>query len=316
MRTEWIGFFDYLMAHPMKLSVESLEEFYKRKFELLPENLNRDIGHFNIFHVAPFREGKVTSVPYRRRDFYKVMLLKGNSRIYYADKVYEIKKQALVFSNPLIPYKWEQLDKMYDGIYCIFNSQFFNQFAQFGEYEIFQPGGNHLFELNDDQAFEIQEKFEKIESEFNSGYKYKFDVIRNIVLEFIHYGLKLEPSNLVLDYSVNASYRINRLFMELLERQFPVEDNHSPINLKTPAEFAEKLNVHVNSLNRALKSTTSKTTSEIIAQRIIQESKILLKRTVWSISEIGYVLGFKEVAHFNNFFRKHINLSPLKFRNA
>ena len=34
-------------------------------------------------------------------------------------------------------------------------------------------------------------KFEKMENEFNSGYKYKFDVIRNIVLEFIHYGLNL-----------------------------------------------------------------------------------------------------------------------------
>ena len=300
----------------MESSVESLEAFYKRKFELLPENLKKDIGHFNIFHVAPFREGKATSVPYRRRDFYKVMLLKGNGRVYYADKIYEIKNQALAFSNPLIPYKWEQLDKVYDGVYCIFNTQFFNQFAQFEEYEIFQPGGNHLFELTADQANEIQEKFDKMESEFNSGYKYKFDVIRNMVLDLIHYGLKLEPSELVLDHSVNASYRINRLFMELLERQFPLDDPHNPIDLKTPSEFAEKLNVHVNSLNRALKTTTSKTTSEIIAERLIQESKMLLKRTVWSISEISYVLGFKEVAHFNNFFRKHIELSPLKFRNA
>jgi AraC-like DNA-binding protein len=304
------------MARHMETSVESLEAFYKRKFELLPEKLDKDIGHFNIFHVAPFREGKVTSVPYRRRDFYKVMLLKGNGRVYYADKIYEIKKQALVFSNPLIPYKWEQLDKLYDGIYCIFNTQFFHQFAHFQEYEIFQPGGNHLFELTEEQADEVQEKFLKMESEFNSGYKYKFDVIRNMVLDLIHYGLKLEPSDLVLDHSVNASYRINRLFMELLERQFPVDDQHTPIDLKTPAEFAEKLNVHVNSLNRALKSTTSKTTSEIIAERLIQESKILLKRTVWSISEIAYALGFKEVAHFNNFFKKHLSLSPLKFRNA
>jgi AraC-like DNA-binding protein len=304
------------MTHPMESSVESLEEFYKRKFEWLPENLKKDIGHFNIFHIAPFREGKVKSVPYRRRDFYKIMLLKGKGHVYFADKVYEIKKQALAFTNPLIPYKLEQIDKMYDGVYCIFNSQFFHQFAQFEEYEIFQPKGNHLFELTDDQAYEIQEKFDKMESEFNSGYKYKFDVIRNMVLDLIHYGLKLEPSTLVLDHSVNASYRITRLFMELLERQFPIDDNHRSVDLKTPSEFAEKLNVHVNSLNRAVKSTTSKTTSEFIAERILQESKILLKHTVWSVSEIAFALGFKEVSHFNNFFRKHLESSPLKFRNA
>lgn len=316
MRTEWIRFFDHVKTHPMESSLESLEEFYKRKFDWLPENLNKDIGHFNIFHIAPFREGKVKSVPYRRRDFYKVMLLKGNSKVHYADKSYGIKKQALAFSNPLIPYKWEQLNNMYDGIYCIFNSQFFHQFAQFGEYEIFQPGGNHLFELTDDQAIEIQEKFEAMEKEFNSGYKYKFDVIRNMVLDLIHYGLKLEPSTIILDQSINASYRITRLFMELLERQFPVDDNHPSVDLKTPSEFAEKLNVHVNSLNRAVKSTTRKTTSKLIAERIVQESKILLKHTAWSVSEIAFALGFKEVAHFNNFFKKHLAMSPLKFRNA
>ncbi|HMQ59046.1 MAG TPA: helix-turn-helix domain-containing protein [Flavilitoribacter sp.] len=297
-------------------SVESLEEFYKRKFELLPENLEKGIGHFNLFHIAPFREGKVTSVPYRRRDFYKVMLLRGNSYVYFADKVYEIKKQALAFSNPLIPYKWEQLDKMYDGVYCIFNGQFFHQFSQFGDYEIFQPGGNHIFELTDEQADEIREIFGIMEREFNSGYKYKFDVVRNRVMDLIHYGLKLEPSTSLYNHSIDAAYRISRLFIELLERQFPIDDSHLSVDLRAPSEFAEQLNVHVNSLNRAVKTTIRKTTSEVIAERILRESKVLLKHTTWSISEIAFALGFKEVTHFNNFFKKHMELSPLKFRNA
>ncbi len=320
MRTAWIRLFDYLESQPMESSgessAESLEEFYKRKFDLLPEDLNKDIGHFNMFQIASFREGKIKSVPYRRRDFYKVMLLKGKGRMYYADKVYEIEKQALAFSNPLIPYKWEQLDKVYDGVYCIFNQQFFHQFAQFAEYEIFQPDGNHIFELTDSQTKEVENKFAELEKEFHSGYKYKFDVVRSMVLELIHFGMKLEPSNSIHDHSVNASYRITRLFMELLERQFPIDDNHPSIDLKSPSEFAEKLNVHVNSLNRAVKSTTSKTTSEFIAQRLVQESKVLLKHTPWSVSEIAYALGFKEVSHFNNFFRKHLDLSPLKYRKA
>lgn len=300
----------------MGLSAESLEEFYKRKFELIPEHIDKNIGHFNMFRIAPFREGKVKTVPYRRRDFYKVMFLKGNSKVHYADKVYKIQKQALAFSNPLIPYKWEQLDKMFDGVYCIFNPQFFHQFNQFEEYEIFQPGGNHLFELSDEQAEEILKKFDKMEEEFNSGYKYKFDVIRNMVLDLVHFGLKLEPSTSFRDHTVDASYRISRLFMELLERQFPLEDSLSSIDLKSPSEFAEKLNVHVNSLNRAIKSTTGKTTSTIIADRLVQESKILLKHTTWSVSEIAYALKFKEVSHFNNFFKKHLEASPLQYRNV
>jgi len=103
--------------------------------------------------------------------------------------------------------------------------------------------------------------------------------------------------------------------MELLERQFPIDDNHRKINLRSASEFADQLNVHVNHLNRAVKETTQKTTSRIIAERILQESKILLKHSNWGVSELAYALGFTEVTHFNNFFKKHVQLSPLKFRN-
>ena len=35
-----------------------------------------------------------------------------------------------------------------------------------------------------------------------------------------------------------------------------------------------------------------------------------------NVSEIAYALGFTEVTHFNNFFKKKVNTSPLKFRNV
>jgi AraC-like DNA-binding protein len=101
-----------------------------------------------------------------------------------------------------------------------------------------------------------------------------------------------------------------------LERQFPIDDNHHKIYLRSASEFASQLNIHVNHLNRAVKETTQKTTSQIIAERILQESKILLKHSTWNVSEIAYALGFNEVTHFNNFFKKHVQLSPLKYRNV
>lgn len=118
-------------------SVESLEEFYKRKFHWIPEDIRKQIGHFNMFRLEPIEEGQPITIPYRRRDFYKVMLVKGNTRVHYADKMVEVKKQALSFSNPQIPYKWEHLDHIRDGVYCIFNPNFFNQFGQFQHYEVF-----------------------------------------------------------------------------------------------------------------------------------------------------------------------------------
>jgi AraC-like DNA-binding protein len=74
--------------------------------------------------------------------------------------------------------------------------------------------------------------------------------------------------------------------------------------------------VHINHLNRAVKETTGKTTSALIATRLVSEAKALLKHTNWSITEIGYSLGFEEPAHFNNFFRKHAEVSPSAFRSS
>jgi AraC family transcriptional regulator, transcriptional activator of pobA len=294
---------------------ETLKEFYKRKFTWLPEDVRNDLGHFNVFRLEPLPASQVASIPYRRRDFYKIMLVKGDSCVHYADKTVEVKKQGLSFSNPQIPYKWEHLDQIREGVYCIFNNQFVTQFATINQYEVFQASGNHVFELPDDQCAVVESLFDKIEKEFKSEYKYKYDSIRNLIFELIHVGLKLQPAHADHQHVINASQRISAMFMELLERQFPIEDNHPKINLRSAAAFAEQLNVHVNHLNRAVKENTGKTTSQLIGERILQESKILLRHSRWNVSEIGFALGFAEVTHFNNFFKKHLKISPLKFRN-
>lgn len=295
--------------------VETIEAFYKRKFDWMPDNIKNEIGHFNVFRLEPFVGDKAQPAPYKRRDFYKIMLVKGNSSVHYADQVVEVKKQALSFSNPQIPYKWDHLDNIRSGAFCIFNQQFFHQFGSLNQYSVFQPNGTHIFELTDEQAEKVAAIYEHMFQEIDSEYVHKYDVLRNLVFELLHFAMKTQPSENLARQQVNASQRISTLFLELLERQFPIDDTHQKINLRTASDFANQLNVHVNHLNRALKETTQKTTTQIIAERVLQESKILLKHSAWGVSEIAYALDFTEVTHFNNFFKKHAGLSPLKFRN-
>jgi AraC-like DNA-binding protein len=51
-------------------------------------------------------------------------------------------------------------------------------------------------------------------------------------------------------------------------------------------------------------------------QRLIRESKILLRQSTLNSSKIAYALGFREVPHFNHFFKKHTGTSPLKVRKG
>ncbi|RYU97531.1 helix-turn-helix domain-containing protein [Emticicia agri] len=297
-------------------NIETLEELYKRKFDWLPDNLRNEIGHFNIFRLEPFTGEKAKPIPYKRRDYYKIMLVIGNSKVHYADKIFEVKKQALSFSNPQIPYKWEHLDNIREGVYCIFNQHFFNQFGNLSQYEVFQPNGNHIFELTDEQVNKLTTIYERMFEEINSDYIHKYDALRNLVFELLHFATKMQPSSTFDKHPINASQRISTLFLELLERQFPIEEAHSKVNFRSASDFASQLNVHVNHLNRSVKEATDKTTSQIIAERVLQEAKILLKHSKWNISEISYALGFTEVTHFNNFFKKHLQQSPSQFRNV
>jgi AraC family transcriptional regulator, transcriptional activator of pobA len=169
--------------------------------------------------------------------------------------------------------------------------------------------------LTDEQVEGVRVIYKKMFEEINSDYLHKYDVLRNLVFELLHFAMKMQPSEQLDKRTINASQRIATLFLELLERQFPIDENHPSVNLRSASDFANQLNIHVNHLNRAVKETTQKTTTQIIAERILQEAKIMLKHSNWNISEIAYALGFTEVTHFNNFFKKQTQGSPSKFRN-
>ncbi len=307
------------------MKVTSLEEFYEETEQysggvsaLLPEGINKEIGHFNVFStediIAKVRNKGI--MPYNRRAYYKISLVGGRNIAEYADKVIDIEKNALLFATPKIPYNWVPQDEAQSGYFCIFTDDFLiknKSGVVVDDLPIFKAGGYPVFELSDEEAKDIDFIFRKMYKELSSDYAYKYDLLRNYVLELIHYGQKLQPAT-ALYPTHNASARVSSLFIELLERQFPIESPGQKINLRTAKDFAERLSVHVNHLNKVLKENTGKTTTDIISSRVVQEAKILLRQTDWNISEIAYCLGFEEVAHFSNFFKKQTAVTPIAFR--
>jgi AraC-like DNA-binding protein len=308
----------------------SVKQFYKDMFDgncphmesFLDEQNSIDIGHFNVFNIEELYEKNICPakpvMPYNRRTYYKVSLIKGNNLVEYADKVIHIKDHAILFATPKVPYRYVPQDSKQSGHFCIFTKDFLSKsrtgFA-IDELPIFKPNGQFIYKITAAQFRQINDVFNKMHNEIGSDYIYKYDLLRNYLVELIHYGQKLTPIESTAG-NINASARISTMFIELLERQFPIESATQSIQLKTPADFAGNLGVHINHLNKVLKDITGKTTSEIISSRLAQEAKVLLKQTLWNISEIAFCLGFDEVAHFSNFFKKSTSLSPLHYRSV
>lgn len=275
-------------------------------------NTELKLKGFNVFQIES--DGAATRI-YSRKDFYKICLTTGKSIIHYADKSFEQNGTVLFFGNPHIPYSWETITTTYVGYTCLFSEEFLksDRSESLQHSPLFKIGGTPILKITKQQRDFLNTLFQKMIKEQKTDYMYKDDLMRNYINLIIHEALKLTPSD-NFDQHRNASSRITSVFLELLERQFPIEDIERPLQLKTAQDYAKNLNVHPNYLNRAVKEVTGKPTTVHISERIISEAKALLLHTDWNISDIAYALGFEYPTYFNNFFKKNTGTNPRSLR--
>ena len=268
---------------------------------------------FKIFQIES--DSNATRI-YSRKDFYKICLTTGKSIIHYADRSFEQEGTILFFGNPHIPYSWETISTSYVGYTCLFSEEFLKaseRSESLLQSPLFKIGGTPILKITEKQRDFLNTIFQKMIDEQQSDYTYKDDLVRNYIHLIIHEALKMQPSE-NYDQHKNAASRITSVFLELLERQFPIETADHPLELKTAQDYAKSLSIHVNHLNRAVKEITGKSTTTHIAERIVTEAKALLQHTNWTIAEIAYALGFEYPTYFNNYFKRITGTIPSSVR--
>lgn len=268
---------------------------------------------FNVFQIE---DDRATTRIYSRKDFYKICLTTGKSKIHYSDRSFDADGTILFFGNPNVPYSWETLSTKYVGYTVLFSEDFLMPAKRSEKLQkslLFKLGGTPILEISETQRQFLNSIFQKMIEEQQSDYEHKDELIRNYIELILHESLKLKPSE---NYNQDKSgaERLTTVFMELLERQFPVESPESPLQLRTAKDYANNLSVHVNYLNRSVKNVTGKTTTALISERIVNEARAILQHTNWNISEIAYALGFEYPTYFNNFFKKQTGTSPSAIR--
>jgi AraC family transcriptional activator of pobA len=295
--------------------IETLEEFYKRhpvdNQKVFAEN-NTGQGHFNVFMRKPC----VLRTPFSRRDFYKIALVIGNGKLIYSDKQVVIDRPALVFSSPSVPSSWETGSGPQSGWFCLFTHSFIESHehkSALQDFPLFKVGGIHIIFPDEAQLAFLTGTLGRMMEEMDSDYAGKYDLLRNYLRIIMHEALKITPVNTV-ETNTSAAARITAQFLELLERQFPIDSPEQFLKLKTAHDFAQTLAVHTNHLNRSIKEVTGKTTTRHISERILKEALALLKHTDWNIAQIANGLGFEEPAYFTNFFKKYTGSAPATSR--
>jgi AraC-like DNA-binding protein len=303
----------------MSEQLETLSDFYRERsyiqFPFSTVDVGKGKSHFNV-NVRKYCNFKT---PYNRRDFYKITLILGVGEINYGGNSILVDRPALLIPCPSVPYSWTSISDEQDGFYCLFNQEFFNEHYQFDIFKrspLFKAWSEPVIFLDDKQLALMKIYFEQMLEMAHGEYTFKYEAIRNLLCLMMHALLVDRPADTLATGEMSASSRLLRNFDELLHQQFPLDSPENPLTMRSAADFAKALNVHVNHLNYVIKSITGNTTTSIIKNRILEEAKTLLLNTQWDISEVGYCLGFEEPAHFNNFFKKSTGTTPLHYRQA
>ncbi|MEM7656173.1 MAG: helix-turn-helix transcriptional regulator [Bacteroidota bacterium] len=125
-------------------------------------------------------------------------------------------------------------------------------------------------------------------------------------LFLIHSKRLMDQQQLQKTTPANRAFEIVREFKRLLNQQF--REFHKV------QEYADQLMITPGYLNEVLRQETGQSAKQMIQARLTLEARRLAMHSGATMKEIGYALGFDDVAHFSKFFKAQLGESFSKYR--
>jgi len=254
-----------------------------------------------------------------RRNFFKILLVTAGVGVFTIGlNTYFIEKPTILFIHPNDIISWKNLSEHNRGYYCLFKQAFLNEYPQLktaiDRYNVFTDKNKSIISLNETETSALENIFIKLYEEALSVNKFSEDTMQAYLQLLLIEGIKI--GNFPKPDSVSDEYKYVHQFFQLLEQETTSINYTTPIRIKTAKEFAASLSVHPNHLNALLKKHTGQNISTHIKNRLLEETKVLLLQTDWSLQDIGYSIGFADQPNFNLFFKKNTGLTPSEFRKS
>lgn len=143
----------------------------------------------------------------------------------------------------------------------------------------------------------------------------EFDMDDNLQLEMLQMMLKRILILCTRIYKTQSEFKQLNIAQNDLIRNFNyLVETHFRVK-HTVAEYAELLYKAPKTISNTFKKLGEKTPLQFIQERILLESRRLLRYSDKDISEIAYEIGFNDVQSFSRFFKKQEGSSPSNYRN-
>ena len=162
--------------------------------------------------------------------------------------------------------------------------------------------------LNKDYRRKMKLLLEVFVYEFRQKDNIQGEMLVVLLKRLIIICTRLAKNEIGLNKTHNDQVEIIRQFNFLVDMNFK--------KIKTVKQYADLLHKSPKTLSNVFSKIGDLTPLQIIHERIVLEARRLLTYTDKNINEIAYALGFEEPATFFKLFKKHLNESPLSFRNS
>jgi AraC-like DNA-binding protein len=157
----------------------------------------------------------------------------------------------------------------------------------------------------DERSYRIMNQI--LIEEFDTRDHIQGEMLRAILKRMLIKSTRLVRENIPVPQLSNQKIDLIRQFNVLVDDYF--KEKHQV------AEYAKMLNKSPKTISSLFKKYSDKTALTFINERILLEAKRLLLYSNKTADEIAFNLGYKESGHFSKFFKKHIGLSPIEYRN-
>ena len=250
------------------------------------------------------------TTPHRTGFYHILWFQKGNPTHLVDFNPVKVKPNTILFLNKDTVQRFDT-EGNFDGKAILFTDSFFCKTEADTKFLRSSILFNDLFSVSQLQLQKsstlFADLFQQMETELaNAKDNYQSDILQNLLHNFLLHSDRERRKQDFTEIKKGADLDYVMLFKDLLEQNYR--------KLKQVSNYAKKISLTEKRLNQATSRILDKSPKQMIDERVMLEAKRLLAHTNESVKEIGFDLGFDEPTNFIKFFRKHLNSTPVEFR--
>lgn len=267
--------------------------------------------NFDIFSVEDLEPFTRRCMPPYRQGFYQIGLLNfiGDTKFSLNTDWLDLEGHPLWFAVPGQIISWVR-DERIRGYYVMFRKEFlmesFSDMTQ--AFPFLKMSENSVMMLSKEEHDSLTYDVERMHSVFKSPHPYQEKMLEGMLGSLLYFCKAIYERQKTTQNHLSRAQIIANQFEALVDKMY--------IDTKNVGDYAEELNITPNHLTTILKRLTGKSAKDIIHERLLMESKSMLKYSGLDISEISYRLNFLEPTHFTRFFKKLSGTTPNEFRKS